>query len=156
MRIQKRAWKTYNFLNSFNRYHNKKRLLPDYMAGYSTNLTTKVQAKYSVPPSLEGDEGDDSSSIVLDMKDHQRSQKNTSNAIKTAKLVQSEDATSTYYEASLTLDNVKPKQSGNYTCGPSNSLSASVRLHITQGSFAYSDVCYILGGKHLNLIEIWI
>ena len=38
-----------------------------------------------------------------------------------------------YFEARLVLDNVLPMQSGNYTCGPSNTQHASVRLHITKG-----------------------
>ena len=38
-----------------------------------------------------------------------------------------------YFEARLVLDNVLPMQSGNYTCGPSNTKHASVRLHITKG-----------------------
>lgn len=45
------------------------------------------------------------------------------------------------YEATLKLVNVGPEQSGNYTCGPSNTKSATAKLHITDGEIraAMSD-----------------
>ena len=37
------------------------------------------------------------------------------------------------YLATLKLNKVRPEQKGVYKCGPSNTRSASVELHITDG-----------------------
>ena len=37
------------------------------------------------------------------------------------------------YVATLTLDGVRKSQSGNYSCSPSNTGTASVRLHVIDG-----------------------
>ena len=108
------------------RYHNSKRLLPDYTQGMNTTVETKMNAPIQVNSKSANDE-----SIVVDMDD-EKSKKKISKGIENKKKV-SVEKESVYYEASLILKDVKPNQSGNYTCGPSNSLSASVRLHITQG-----------------------
>ena len=90
----------------FRRYHNAKRLLPDYSENMATSVMHRESGwQTSKPPS----------------------ENVTSGAPQAFKYGDS------YYEASLTLEYVKPEQSGNYTCGPSNTKTASVRLHITQG-----------------------
>ena len=38
------------------------------------------------------------------------------------------------YLATLKLNKVRPEQKGVYKCGPSNTRSASVELHITDGT----------------------
>ena len=108
------------------RYHNSKRLLPDYTQGMNTTVETKMNDPIQVNSKPANDE-----SIVVDMDD-KKSKKKNSKIIEQKKKVSIEKE-SVFYEASLILKDVKPNQSGNYTCGPSNSLSASVRLHITQG-----------------------
>ena len=92
----------------------------------ASSVETRIQSKSS--KSLETRED---TSVIVDMGDINKSKKlskrdNGNNPIKGENF-------STFYEASLILDNVKPNQSGNYTCGPSNTLSASVSLHIIQG-----------------------
>ena len=39
------------------------------------------------------------------------------------------------YLATLKLNKVRPEQKGMYKCGPSNTKSASVELHITDGEW---------------------
>ena len=41
--------------------------------------------------------------------------------------------TRSMYLATLKLNRVRPEQKGKYKCGPSNTQSASVELHITDG-----------------------
>ena len=41
--------------------------------------------------------------------------------------------TRSMYLATLKLNKVRPEQKGKYKCGPSNTQSASVELHITDG-----------------------
>ena len=41
------------------------------------------------------------------------------------------------YLATLKLNKVRPEQKGVYKCGPSNTRSASVELHITDGNLTY-------------------
>ena len=94
-------------------------------------MGTKVATRRQRKPQTASESGDDSS-VIVDMDKHQKDTKGSTRNSNVDKI--QEDGISIYYEASLTLDNVKPEQSGNYTCGPSNSLSASVRLHITQGN----------------------
>ena len=94
-------------------------------------MGTKVATKMHKKPQTASQLGDDSS-IIVDMDKPLKDTKGTTRNSNVDNI--QEGSNSIYYEASLTLDNVKPYQSGNYTCGPSNSLSASVRLHITQGN----------------------
>ena len=110
-------------LNQF-RYHNSKRLLPDYTPSMATAVETKIQSKAA--------KSNEDTSVILDMEDIKKSKK-VSKRHSYNSLSKSEN-NSIFYEASLILDNVTPNQSGNYTCGPSNSLSASVSLHIIQGN----------------------
>ena len=93
-------------------------------------MNTTVETKMNDPNQVNSKPANDES-IVVDMDDKQ-SKKKISKIIERKKKVSIEKE-SVFYEASLILKDVKPSQSGNYTCGPSNSLSASVRLHITQG-----------------------
>ena len=95
-------------------------------------MNTTVETKMNAPIQVNSKSANDES-IVVDMDD-EKSKKKISKSIENKKKV-SVEKESVYYEASLILKDVKPNQSGNYTCGPSNSLSASVRLHITQGNF---------------------
>ena len=103
------------------------RLLPDYTPGMATKVETRMQVQSKLSSKTNED-----ASVILNMDDVKRnknaSKRNSSN------ISNKSESYSLFYEASLILDNVKPNQSGNYTCGPSNSLSASVRLHITQGN----------------------
>jgi hypothetical protein len=103
------------------------RLLPDYTPGMATKVETRMQVQSKLTSKTNED-----ASVILNMDDVKRnknaSKRNSSN------ISNKSERYSLFYEASLILDNVKPNQSGNYTCGPSNSLSASVRLHITQGN----------------------
>ena len=92
-----------------------------------TTVETRIHVQSKIPS-----ESVEDTSVIVDM-DEIKSDKKESKSITRTERVQ-EETLSIYYEASLILDNVKPNQSGNYTCGPSNSLSASVRLHITQGN----------------------
>ena len=93
-------------------------------------MATKVETRMQVQSKTTSQSNDDAS-VILNMDDVKRnknaSKRNSSN------ISGKSESYSLFYEASLILENVKPNQSGNYTCGPSNSLSASVRLHITQG-----------------------
>ena len=109
------------------RYHNSKRLLPDYTSGMDTKVETMIHVQSEMP----SNSGEDAS-VIVDMGKIKKDTKASKSIINTKRV--HEERTAIYYEASLILDNVKPNQSGNYTCGPSNSLSASVRLHITQGN----------------------
>ena len=93
----------------------------------STSVETKVQSKSA---KLSQDE-----SVIVDMEDIKKSKK-VSKRHSFNNLSRGEN-NSIFYEANLILDNVKPNQSGNYTCGPSNTLSASVSLHIIQGKFHF-------------------
>ena len=46
------------------------------------------------------------------------------------------------YLATLKLNKVRPEQKGVYKCGPSNTRSASVELHITDGKpYLFSAIC---------------
>ena len=103
-------------------------------------MNTTVETKMNDPNQVNSKPANDES-IVVDMDDKQ-SKKKISKIIERKKKIKIEKE-SVFYEASLILKDVKPNQSGNYTCGPSNSLSASVRLHITQGK--YNFYCEILG-----------
>ena len=94
-------------------------------------MGTKVATRIYTKSQSASHAGDDTS-VIVDMDKHKKDMKGTMRS-GNEDIVQ-EDGISIYYEASLTLDDVKPEQSGNYTCGPSNSLSASARLHITQGN----------------------
>ena len=94
-------------------------------------MGTKVETRTQVHSKMSPESGEDAS-VIVDMDEIQKDKKALKSSINKGKV--QEKTISIYYEASLTLDNVKPNQSGNYTCGPSNSLSASVRLHITQGN----------------------
>ena len=93
-------------------------------------MNTTVETKMNDPNQVNSKPANDES-IVVNMDD-KKSKKKISKIIERKKKVSIEKE-SVFYEASLILKDVKPNQSGNYTCGPSNSLSASVRLHITQG-----------------------
>ena len=44
-----------------------------------------------------------------------------------------ESSSRSLYLATLKLNKVRPEQKGVYKCGPSNTRSASVELHITDG-----------------------
>ena len=90
----------------------------------ATTVETKIQSKSA--------KSNEDTSVIVDMEDIKKSKK-VSKRHSYNSLHKSEN-NSIFYEASLILDNVKPNQSGNYTCGPSNSLSASVSLHIIQGN----------------------
>ena len=94
-------------------------------------MATKVETRMQVQSKITSKSNEDAS-VILNMDDVKRNKKaskrNSSN------ISNKSESHSLFYEASLILNNVKPNQSGNYTCGPSNSLSASVRLHITQGN----------------------
>ena len=93
-------------------------------------MNTTVETKMNDPIQVNSKPANDES-IVVDMDD-KKSKRKISKISERKKKVSIEKE-SVFYEASLILKDVKPSQSGNYTCGPSNSLSASVRLHITQG-----------------------
>ena len=92
----------------------------------ASTVETRFQSKSS--KSLKTSED---TSVIVDMGDINKSKK-LSKRDNSNNLNNGENF-SIFYEASLILDNVKPNQSGNYTCGPSNTLSASVSLHIIQG-----------------------
>lgn len=92
----------------------------------ASSVETRIQSKSS--KSLETSED---TSVIVDMGDINKSKKLSKRD--SGNNPSKGENFSIYYEASLILDNVKPNQSGNYTCGPSNTLSASVSLHIIQG-----------------------
>ena len=93
-------------------------------------MNTTVETKVNDPNQVNSNPANDES-IVVDMDD-KKAKKKISKIIERKKKVSIEKE-SVFYEASLILKDVTPNHSRNYTCCPSNSLSASVRLHITQG-----------------------
>ena len=110
-------------------------------------MNTTVETKMNDPIQVNSKPANDES-IVVDMDD-KKSKKKISKIIERKKKVSIEKE-SVFYEASLILKDVKPNQSGNYTCGPSNSLSASVRLHITQGKI------WLLWRDSWNMFDLYI
>ena len=48
----------------------------------------------------------------------------------------------THFEASLSLNNVRREQSGNYSCSPSNTETVSVRLHVIDGKIVAMIICH--------------
>ena len=104
----------------------------------ATTVETKMQFK-----SAKLTESGEDTSFIVDMEDIKKSKtlskRNSNNNSKKG------ENHSIFYEASLILDNVKPNQSGNYTCGPSNSLSASVSLHIIQGNLKIFNISSLNG-----------
>jgi len=96
-------------------YHNEKRLIPD----YADNLSAVVVRRRGTPSQPE----------------------KTSSSSANTTAVGDDDLSGGFYEARLVLVDASPEQSGNYTCGPSNTMHASVTLHITQGEIraAMSD-----------------
>ena len=120
-------------ISQYARYHNSRRLLPDYTPGMSTSIETRIN--------VQSNHSNEDASVIVDMDDIQKNKK-SSERRSNVNSKNRKESISFHYEASLILNNVKPNQSGNYTCGPSNSLSASVRLHITQGK--YNQKCSLL------------
>ena len=95
-------------------------------------MATTVETKMQLNSAKLSESGEDTTSVIVDMEDIKKSKtiskRNSNNNSRKS------ENYSIFYEASLILEHVTPNQSGNYTCGPSNSLSASVSLHIIQGN----------------------
>ena len=100
-------------------------------------MSTSIETRINV----QSNHSNEDASVIVDMDDIQKNKK-SSERRSNVNSKNRKESISFHYEASLILNNVKPNQSGNYTCGPSNSLSASVRLHITQGK--YNQKCSLL------------
>ena len=106
----------FNYL-LFYRYHGDERLLPEYDPTMSDNVRVV-------------EEPQSSSSSMAD------SEKTPFFPEETRDYFVDEDFlvdTRSMYLATLKLNRVKPEQKGKYKCGPSNTQSASVELHITDG-----------------------
>ena len=117
---------------SFFRYHGDERLLPEYNPSMSDNVKV-VELGHSashnrVAANFPDDPEAQSSTFLPDyfMPEDGASVTNDE---------ESNNHRRSMYLATLKLNKVRPEQKGVYKCGPSNTRSASVELHITDGNF---------------------
>ena len=111
------GWGSYRKLNELvslllldSRYHGDERLLPEYNPSMSDDVKVVAEAE---------DAYSESSQEVF--PDYFSEESEASNSQRSM------------YLATLKLNKVRPEQKGVYKCGPSNTRSASVELHITDG-----------------------
>ena len=111
------GWGSYRKLNELvslllldSRYHGDERLLPEYNPSMSDDVKVVAEAE---------DAYSESSQEVF--PDYFSEESEASNSQRSM------------YLATLKLNKVRPEQKGIYKCGPSNTRSASVELHITDG-----------------------
>ena len=98
------------------RYHGDERLLPEYNPSMSDDVTVvSDNDAYSESSSISEEVFPD---YFNDLKSDPESKENSK----------------AMYLATLKLNKVRPEQKGVYKCGPSNTRSASVELHITDGT----------------------
>ena len=98
------------------RYHGDERLLPEYNPSMSDNVMVVEDAQNTekTPESSSSRDYFEEQPFIVDSN--------------------SATAGKSLYLATLKLNKVRPEQKGIYKCGPSNTKSASVELHITDGT----------------------
>ena len=118
------------------RYHGDERLLPEYDSSMSDNVQVVEDPSGSASEeNVEGfyDDSEDSeedSTFLSSFVEEEPPQRRSRNSLQTTEALPKRSM----YLATLKLYKVRPEQKGIYKCGPSNTRSASVELHITDGN----------------------
>ena len=132
---------TCNIYWSYSRYHGDERLLPEYSDEMSDQV--KVVEEPISPSGSTSDAEILQKSNSIFFSDDEKSDSSSSGFSYVDEpspfFVEDDEGghpiTRNMYLATLKLNKVRPEQKGMYKCGPSNTKSASVELHITDGEW---------------------
>ena len=114
------------FSNDFCRYHENERLLPEYDPSMSDNVKV-VEMGTDSESTEESNDGGFFPDYFVEERESKHQPKRS------------------MYLATLKLNKVRPEQKGSYKCGPSNTKSAEVELHITDGNPTFQTTLSTVG-----------
>ena len=128
-----------NMITAF-RYHGDERLLPEYNPSMSDNVKVVEDDLSSLASHPRNEAADPASTFFPDYHFVEESHR--------GRAEEQESKPRSMYLATLKLNKVRPEQKGVYKCGPSNTRSASVELHITDGNRTDAD-------RQANIVPAW-